>query len=98
MAKAPTKLGELLGCGIPCLANESLADMGPVLERNRVGVVVRKIGNEELREALGQLIKLARDPDISVRCRQVAEEYFSLASGVEKYNRIYRELGGQVAC
>lgn len=92
MAKAPTKLGELLGCGIPCLANESLADMAPVLERDRVGVVLRKYGNEELRVALNQLIALAREPDISGRCRRVAEQYFSLASGVEEYDRIYAEL------
>lgn len=95
MAKAPTKLGELLGCGIPCLTNESLADMAPVLERDRVGVVVRKFANEDLHEALKKLIMLAHEPDISRRCRIVAEKYFSLASGVEKYDRIYIELSAK---
>ncbi len=97
MAKAPTKLGELLGCGVPCLGSEGMADMCPVLERDRVGVVIKSFGAEEIRRAIGALVELASDPDISRRCRHVAEEYFSLASGVEKYDRIYRELGGEVA-
>ncbi len=95
MAKAPTKLGELLGCGVPCLGSVGLADMGPVLERDRVGVMIRNFGEEEIRVAIEELVKLAGDPEISRRCRRVAEEYFSLASGVGKYDRIYRELGAK---
>ena len=37
---APTRLGEFLGCGVPCLSNEGVGDVGKLIESERVGVAL----------------------------------------------------------
>lgn len=92
MASAPTKLGEFLGCGIPCLGNAGVGDMATILEKERVGVALQDFTEDSMRDATDRLIQLSREPGIEQRCRQVAMEYFSLEMGVEKYNKIYCSL------
>ena len=41
-ASAPTKLGEFLGCGIPCLANRGVGDMAEILEGEGVGMALHQ--------------------------------------------------------
>src|SRR5688572_2686078 len=79
IASSPTKLGELLGCGVPCLSNTGVGDMALILEEERVGVVVRSFGREEYSAALRRLLILARDPEIGDRCRKTAERHYALA-------------------
>jgi len=93
LAKAPTKLGEFLGCGVPCLGNAELADMAPILESEGVGVVLRGWDQDRMKEALRKLLSLVRAPEIPGRCRKFAERHFSLEHGVHAYARIYEELG-----
>lgn len=92
MASAPTKLGEYLGCGIPCLGNQGVGDMADVLEKERVGVALSGFEEAEMREAIDRLLKLCQEPDIAARCRDVAQRRFSLQLGVQAYERLYREL------
>lgn len=94
-ASAPTKLGEFLGCGIPCLGNVGVGDMASILERERVGIALANFSEAAMRDAVARLLQLAREPDIQSRCRQVALRYFSLEMGVRKYAEIYNELAGQ---
>jgi len=92
MASAPTKLGEFLGCGIPCLANTGVGDMGTILEKEHVGIALQNFTEDSMRDAVDRLIKLSREQGIKRRCRRVAMEYFSLEMGIEKYNKIYCSL------
>jgi glycosyltransferase involved in cell wall biosynthesis len=92
LATAPTKLGEFLGCGVPCLSNAGVGDMASILEGERVGVALRDFSADAMGEATGHLIRLAREPDIRMRCREAALKYFSLDAGVEKYAKIYSSL------
>ena len=92
MASAPTKLGEFLGCGIPCLGNSGVGDMAELLEDEHVGVALQDFSEESMRVAMDRLLKLSREEGINQRCRQVAIEYFSLEMGVEKYEKIYKSL------
>jgi glycosyltransferase involved in cell wall biosynthesis len=91
-ATAPTKLGEFLGCGVPCLSNSGVGDMASVLEENDVGVALRSFDESAMRAAVAQLTQLSRASDIKERCRAVALRCFSLADGVESYRNIYRAL------
>ncbi|MEO8453812.1 MAG: glycosyltransferase [Sphingomicrobium sp.] len=93
IASAPTKLGEYLGCGIPCLGNAGVGDMKEVLEGRRVGVAVADFSNDHLRDGLGRLVELVRDEGVQQRCRNAALELFSLERGVASYDAIYRALG-----
>ena len=92
IASAPTKLGEFLGCGIPCLSNVGVGDMAEILESERIGIALRNFNTESMKSAIIKLIELTQEPGIRQRCRQVAIDYFSLEMGAVKYQKIYYEL------
>ena len=92
-AAAPTKLAELLGCGIPCLSNEGVGDMAQVLEAEGVGIALRSFDEASVRHALQNLLALADEPSISARCATAAKKHFSLDEGVARYSSIYESLG-----
>ena len=91
-ASAPTKLAELLGCGVPCLGNAGVGDMAEVLEGERVGVALRAFDPASLALGLDQLLTLAADPSTAARCVAAAQKHFSLDEGVQRYAAVYRQL------
>ena len=91
-ASVPTKLGEFLGCGVPCLANDGVGDMTHILETEDVGVVIRDFDDDSREVAINALLSLCADPDVRQRCVRVARKHFSLDDGVAAYSRIYRDL------
>jgi glycosyltransferase involved in cell wall biosynthesis len=91
-ASAATKLGEFMGCGIPCLSNDGVGDMTEILEDNRVGLVLREFTPEAQAVAVQKLLELVEDPKVSDRCVATAHQYFSLDRGVKKYQKIYSLL------
>jgi glycosyltransferase involved in cell wall biosynthesis len=93
-ASAPTKLAEFLGCGVPCLGNAGVGDMSEVLESEEVGVTVKSFDTTSIAVALQKLLELSADPEISLRCVNTAQRYFSLENGVEAYSKIYSKLTG----
>ncbi|XCN72175.1 MAG: glycosyltransferase [Candidatus Electrothrix aestuarii] len=92
LATAPTKLGEFLGCGVPCISNAGVGDIQEILQGEQVGVALNNFSDKELDAGLKSLFELTRQPDIQQRCRQAAGNYFSLENGVAAYDRIYNEL------
>jgi glycosyltransferase involved in cell wall biosynthesis len=92
IASAPTKLAEYLGCGVPCLGNAGVGDMKSILEGRRVGAAAAGLGGDDLLAAIRRLLLLLRESDLQQRCRQAAQEMFSLESGVELYASIYDRL------
>lgn len=91
-ACAPTKLGEFLGCGIPCLANTGVGDMAAVLEGERVGVAVDAFDPATLDAGLTRLLALMQEPDLRQRCVAAAHKHFSLEKGVARYRAVYAAL------
>ena len=95
MASAPTKLGEFLGCGVPCLGNYGVGDMGSILESEEVGVALKSFDEPAIRQAIDRLLRLTHTPGISARCRGAAVSFFSLEQGVAQYRAIYNDLAGK---
>lgn len=93
-ASAPTKLGELLGCGVPCLSNTGVGDMAEILEGDGVGVTVDTFDSPTLVRGLERLLSLAKDPGIPDRCTASARQHFSLDRGVELYRSVYQAVAG----
>ena len=91
-ACAPTKLGEFLGCGIPCIGNVGVGDMAALLEGENVGVAVHSFDNASLANGLKKLLQLVVDPTTRDRCVEVAHRNFSLDKGVTRYRHIYEQL------
>jgi glycosyltransferase involved in cell wall biosynthesis len=92
-ASAPTKLAELLGCGVPCLTNTGVGDMAEQLAEQRCGITVSSFDTDALDAGVRALLELMDEPDIALRCRQTAERYFSLEEGVKRYAEVYASLG-----
>jgi glycosyltransferase involved in cell wall biosynthesis len=94
-ASAPTKLGEFLGCGIPCLGNSGVGDMAAVLEGEQVGVALKSFDEVSLIAGLKKLLQLVQDPATQVRCLASANRHFSLVEGVARYASVYQQLGAK---
>jgi glycosyltransferase involved in cell wall biosynthesis len=95
-ACSPTKLGEFLGCGIPCLSNRGVGDMADVLEGEQVGVALDAFDEASLAKGLHALLQLVGEPNIRARCVAAAEKHFSLDEGVRRYAAVYQQLGTSV--
>lgn len=93
-ARAPTKLAEYLGCGIPCISSAGVGDVADILEDDRVGIVIRDFSPEGRRAAVQQMFSLLDDPEVEQRCVAAAASRFALTTGVEAYRGIYRALAG----
>lgn len=91
-AVCPTRLGELLACGIPVMTNMGFGDARAIVEDQGAGVIVDGFGAEDLRLAAIRLLALRSDSSSSARCRQAAESHFSLGKGIASYDRLYKEL------
>jgi glycosyltransferase involved in cell wall biosynthesis len=92
ISSAPTKLAEYLGCGVPCIGNAGVGDVGRILTEERVGVTLDSLDETGRRDAVASLFALLEDPSLSGRCREVARKRFSLEAGVTSYRAIYRQL------
>lgn len=95
VSAVPTKMGEFLACGVPCLANAGVGNVEEILENDRVGVVLHEVDRQSMEKAVEQLLELVDDPNVQARCISVAQRYFSLERGVFAYDRIYRDLAGR---
>lgn len=99
-ASSPTRLGEFLACGKPCLANAGVGDVAEDLQETGTGVTLPQGADGEmdtsgLAEALIHLRRLAATPGMSGQCRAAAEARFSLDTGVAAYAEIYAGLASR---
>lgn len=93
-SSCPTKFGESLACGIPVIINAGIGDCDDIVLKERVGVIINEFSLNEYERAIGELKGLLSEGDVlRKRCRAVAEKYFSLDMGVERYWEIYKILG-----
>lgn len=91
-ASCPTRMGEFLASGKPCLANGGVGDVEEDFSETRTGVAINDWSEVTLRNALTQLRALTDEDGIARRCREAAEARFSLQGGVQAYSSIYRRL------
>lgn len=91
-ASVPTKLGEFLACGVPCLGNAGIGDLENILEGEGVGVILREFSPEAEALAVLSLLELSDSAQVRDRCVEVARRVFSLEQGVSTYDRIYNLL------
>ena len=93
LASSPTKFAEDLACGLPVIINTGIGDTQEIIEKERVGVIVKGFNESSYRQALGEAMNLlAEGPAVRKRCRVVAENYFSLEDGAGRYLNIYKKF------
>lgn len=99
LGSSPTRMAEILGCGMPVVANDGVGDVAYIIRKYRVGVLAESAAPDAMARAWNALLELLKDPDLRTRCRQAAEEIFSLEAGTAAYAQIYRELtAGEQSC
>jgi glycosyltransferase involved in cell wall biosynthesis len=90
-AAMPTKIGEFLACGRPVVVNKGLGDMDKFIEEFNAGIIIDgEQGN--LEEGANRLASLLSDPQTPSRCRSLAEKYFSMQNGANKYLDLYSKM------
>jgi glycosyltransferase involved in cell wall biosynthesis len=92
LGRAPTRLAEVLGCGLPVVANEGVGDVADIVRKHNVGVIVGGASKDQMEAAFKALQTLMQDPELPLRCRKAAEEVFSLEAGTAAYARLYDRL------
>ncbi len=84
---SPTKLAELLACGVPVIANAGVGDVDDIIQSNSAGIVLDEFTSDQYKKAIkGIEPYLQKDKYIY---RRVAEEQFSLSKGIQSYSKIY---------
>jgi glycosyltransferase involved in cell wall biosynthesis len=87
----PTKIAEFLACGRPVVVNKGLGDMDQFIEEFDAGVVLDGTSSN-LIEGAKKLASLLSDRDTPIRCRTLAEKYFSADVGASKYLELYSKI------
>jgi glycosyltransferase involved in cell wall biosynthesis len=94
IASSPTKMGEILAAGIPVITGDKIGDVDVLVNENNIGRILTETNNETISRAIEQVVNMLKSEKklVADRCLAVANDYFSLEKGVEKYANIYKEL------
>jgi glycosyltransferase involved in cell wall biosynthesis len=90
LGSAPTRMAELLGCGVPVMTNSGVGDVADIVTENEIGIVIDNL--DEIPACCDKFIDLIKGKVISKKCRNVALELFSLDVGVRKYTQAYESV------
>lgn len=92
LGRSPTRMAEILACGLPVVANDGVGDVARIIRDYRVGVLAGGPDPQAMQTAWSELLTLLEDPELASRCRKAAEEVFSLKTGTATYARLYHQL------
>ncbi|HEV8370379.1 MAG TPA: glycosyltransferase [Pyrinomonadaceae bacterium] len=93
IASSPTKNGEYLACGLPLIINAGVGDADALVDQWKVGVLIKQFDEEHYDQAINEISRLLRDPDIRAKTRAVAKELLDLQTiGAERYAALYERV------
>jgi len=91
-ASSPTRLGELLGVGVPVVINDGIGDSGTIVRTSETGVVLSQLDVASVAASLGAVQHLLDDRGVRSRCVATARRYFDVEEGTVRYARLYDRL------
>lgn len=89
---SPTKIGEYWACGLPVVTTPNVSDTDAIVRNRRVGVVVRSRESGAFDRAADALLDLLGDKELQKRCREAAENVYSLESSCLRQMDLYRSV------
>jgi glycosyltransferase involved in cell wall biosynthesis len=93
IAASPTKIPEYLAAGLPVVCNAGVGDTDELVERERLGVVLRTFDEPAFTAAAREAVALAYDNDVRGRAQQIAHQLFDLVTvGGRRYVEVYQRL------
>lgn len=93
MCASPIKFGEYLACGLPVISTPKIGDLEDIINSHKIGVVLEEHSETEYRKAIIRFLSLSEEKNkLKKRCREVAQDLYSLERGVNAYSDIYSRL------
>lgn len=87
---SPTKHGEMLGMGLPVIANAGVGDVDAIISDTKSGILINAFTQNEYEQAVNQIDDLLSIPTNQLQA--AAQKYYSLEEGVKRYNQIYEKI------
>ena len=88
-ASSPVKQGEIMALGIPVICNSNVGDTAEIVKKYHAGYVIDELNDAAFSTAIKELHTYEFNRhDI----RKGAIEFFSLESGIEKYDKVYEAV------
>ena len=88
-ASCPVKHGELMGMGVPIIANSKVGDIDLIVGEEESGLIVKSFDTKSYEDTLKRLPDFGKSKD---EIRNIGAKYYDLSKGVSSYLRIYNEL------
>lgn len=89
-ASSPTKMGEIMGMGIPLICNSNVGDINIMMKDADGGILVNSFDDNEYERVVNKIDDILRASPHAIR--RSAEKYYSLGDGVNKYDDVYRRI------
>ncbi len=89
-ASSPTKQGEIMGMGIPLIANSGIGDSDTIIAESGCGHVIHDFNEDEFDAAVAHIPVLLQQS--RERIRQGAMDHYALTTGVERYHEVYCQV------
>jgi glycosyltransferase involved in cell wall biosynthesis len=84
----PTKLAEFFAAGVRPIQHGCNAEVSEKVREAGSGIVLKGLSQEELREAARRIAAMPTRGAEVLRAREISRAHFSLAAGVEKYEKL----------
>lgn len=88
-ASSPTKQAEIMRLGIPLICNDLIGDTSYVVNHYNAGIILKKFNEAAYREAISKLVITKFDTEA---IREGAMDFFNLETGIERYDKVYKEV------
>jgi glycosyltransferase involved in cell wall biosynthesis len=92
---SPTKIGEYWAMGLPVVSTPNVSDTDSIIQRERIGVIVREHTDTEYRRTARELRALLCDPELPWRCRRAAESHYALRPACQRQVALYCTVLGR---
>ncbi len=89
-ACSPTKLGELMGLGIPSVCSPNIGDTSAIIEKTNAGITIKNFTDSSIKAAIQQMEVVMQTDKTHIR--NGAKQVFNLSDGIEKYYSVYNLL------
>lgn len=88
---SPTKLGELMGLGVPSICSPNIGDTTRIIQDTNAGCVINSLTSEEYSKVVSSLDNSHYDKE---KIRNESYRYFDVKEGVNKYIDVYKKIIG----
>lgn len=89
-ASSPTKMGELLGLGVPLICNTGVGDVEEIMNTCSQGKLVKEYTTEEYEIIVDSILNsnfVQQDELFKTACN-----FYSLEMGIERYGKVYESI------